>query len=366
MKFLISIIILIAFLIFVAQNTNYVELTVLNFVYQVPLFLVLLTSFGIGFCLPAIYFSLRQSLMTRRLKRISQTEEEFLRGEVNAAAGGDLVSFKILSWGEGLRLAISDKRGDALRARIGLYRRDEEVKVLINNLKKREENSINALKALRDEAALRESWEESLEFQKKLFEVCEKWEKSAQREILGLLYAYCFWKFGKDSFFDGAIAYAEGPYIMAMQARKAGLKEQEKELKKIVEKSSSAGFGDWLVFCNLDSQQVLARLINLNLSATPEALAIAYIKLHMHSKAEELIQSCSERLRLCIKLADSHKESDVLCLKYMLEDIKPFACKCGREYNFYRPFCESCLSWDTISLRRGENALRLREGDSKV
>ncbi|MEN3033755.1 MAG: LapA family protein [Aquificaceae bacterium] len=367
MKFILSVVILIAFLVFVAQNTNYVELKILNLTYQVPLFLMLLLSFGVGFGLPSIYFSLKQGIISKRLRRISKIDEGFLRGELTTAAGGDLVSLKILAKGEGLKVSVDDKRGDALRTRIGLYTRDQEVKTLINRLKKQEDMSINSLKALRDESALRESWEESLEFQKKLFDICEKWEKSTQREILGLLYAYCFWKSGNEIFLSGASAYAEGPYIMAIQARKAGLEGQEKELRKIVEKASSAGFGDWLIFSNLDNQRVLAGLVDVgHLNATPEALALAYIKLHMPSKAQELSQDCSERVRLCIALANSHKDSDALCLKYILEGIKPFICRCGREYNFYRPFCESCLSWDTISLRRGENAFGPGEGNSKV
>ncbi|MCY0866462.1 MAG: lipopolysaccharide assembly protein LapA domain-containing protein [Aquificaceae bacterium] len=184
-KILLSLSLVVLFLLFIAQNAGYVEVSFFYTVYKVPLFVLLLLSFTLGFFIPSFYFIFKEVGLKRKLNSIDQGLKELSRGYINRAErilGGPAKSLQgiksILA-----KLFIEQGRVEEAKAfdpiLVGeLFLKEGKLQEAEEEFKKalsQDEENLKALKGLRDVYSLQDRWQEALEYQDKMLDLCERW-----------------------------------------------------------------------------------------------------------------------------------------------------------------------------------------------
>lgn len=368
-KFLLIALLLTLFLLFIAQNAGYVEVRFLYSVYSVPLFVLLLFSFALGFLLPSVYYLFRDVFLRKKLATLEEAFRELSRGYLNR--GEKLLSsasrsMPALKWliaellhrqGRTEELSNLDDHASATAGYILLKegRLDEARQRFLRALSLDAEN-LKALKGLRDLSALEENWELALEYQEKVLQLCERWEKEKQKAIKAEILSKVYLQRGEAKLVEKAFDLAPTPFVYSTYLIHLLSQEKIKEANKLLERVFSAGYQREVLWNLLEREEVLAKLLPAidarSKDIDPDLLAMVYIRLNLFSKAKELEESLSTPLKALLYSSQSHREMDRYCTQSIKELFRPFACICGSLYDVYRPLCSNCLQWGEIKLRR--------------
>ncbi|MCS7171194.1 MAG: LapA family protein [Aquificaceae bacterium] len=365
-KFLVVLSLLVLFLLFIAQNAGYAEISFFYATYKVPLFVLLLTSFSIGFLLPSFYFLFKEALLKRRLHQIEEGLREWSRGYLGRAE-------KLLSSArdsQGVRVFLAKllwKQGKADEAMsINFYvcpvleeallkQEEGNLEESLKEVVLKDPENLRALKKLRDFYALRDRWETALEYQEKVLELCEKWERDVQKKVKAEIMAKLYLSGSEDKFIEKAVDIYTTPFIHAVYIKHLLKQDKSKDAKKHLDKISS-GHLEEVLWHLMEDQEALTRLLSaIETKAgtlTPDTLAMVYIKLNLPSKVKEMEDNISSVTRSLFYSTFSHKEQDKYCLEALRELSKPFFCTCGKAYNNYTPLCVRCGKWGEIKMRR--------------
>ncbi|MCS7263050.1 MAG: LapA family protein [Aquificaceae bacterium] len=361
LKLLLIVSLLLAFLLFIAQNASYVEISLFYAIYSVPLFVLLLTSFGLGFVLASLYFLLREVALVRRLKLLEGGLREWSRGYPSRAER--LLS--PLRQEKGVRTLLAELlqeqgRGEEaiqLEPSVAKEKTDYEqaVEGLSRELSQDREN-LRALKVMRNLHAVRGEWETALEYQSRILELSERWEKEAQRRIKAEIMAQVYLQRGSEKHIERAVELSATPFVYGLYLKHLLSQEKTKEAKKHWEKICSLNYQEEVLWHLMEEQETLSRLLDLvesrRDSLSADTVAMVYIRLNLLTRAKELEDELSPVVKALLHSAQSHREQDRLCEVAIRSLLRPFICSCGRNYINYRPLCEGCWKWGQVSVRR--------------
>ncbi|MCS6957466.1 MAG: lipopolysaccharide assembly protein LapA domain-containing protein [Aquificaceae bacterium] len=369
LKVLVALSLLVLFLLFIAQNASYVDVSFFYTTYRLPLFVLLLLTFAFGFLFPSFYFLLREASLKRRLNNIEEGFKEWSRGYLNRAEKlllypsrhyVGLRSFLAqILWKQGKKEeALSmDSYTLALLGEMLLKDGREEAEEKLKETLAKDEENLRALKGLRNLYALRKDWELALEYQDRILQLCEKWEKEKQKRIKAEIMAEVYLKGGGEKFIDKAMDLQTTPFVYSVYLKHLLSQNRTKDVRKVWEKLFSLGYQEEVLWMLLEDQEVLTKLLDLIEAKTDflsaDTLAMIYIKLNLFSKAKELEDKLSNNIKALLYSTLSHREQDRYCMESIGELLKPFVCSCGKAYNRYLPVCAGCFEWGDVKLRRG-------------
>lgn len=369
-KILIAIAILVLFLLFIAQNSGYVEVSLFYTAYKVPLFVLLLFSFALGFLIPSFYFIFKEALLKRRLYGIEHALEELSRGYINKAERllsgparslrgvNSVLASLLLKQGKVEEAKALDPGlvGEALLREGKAQEAEEEFKKALSQ----DAENLRALKGLRDVYALQDGWQKAFEYQEKVFDLCERWEKEHQKKIKAEILAEVYLREGEEKFIEKAVDLYATPFVYAVYIKHLLSRDKVKDAKKYWEKVLSSNYQEEVLWNLMEDQAILTKLLDLIEAKvdiiSPDTLAMVYIRLNLLSKAGELEESLSDAFKALLYSALSHKDQDKYCLSSIKDLLKPFVCSCGKAYNIYHPLCSGCFTWGEIRMRRAFHA----------
>lgn len=358
------------FLLFIAQNSGYVDVGFFYTTYSVPLFVLLLITFSLGFLLPSLYFLLREAGIRKHLKHIQEGLKEWSRGYIGRAER----SLSSLKQSEGISSFLAEllwERGNlqelftmpslAVVGEIMLREGKEEAEKAFKEVLSKDPENLRALKGLRDFYALKDKWETALEYQEKVFELCEKWEKEEQKRIKAEIMTQVYLKNGEERLIEKAVDLYSSPFVQAVYIRHLLSQERIKEVRKQWDKAFSLGHQEELLWHLMEDQESLSKMLDLvearAPTLSPDTLAMVYIKLNLLTKAKELEDKLSHITKTFLQSSLSHREQDRQCLRALKALLKPFSCSCGKVYNSYTPMCGACFMWGKVKLRRDMDAI---------
>ncbi|MEN3028544.1 MAG: lipopolysaccharide assembly protein LapA domain-containing protein [Aquificaceae bacterium] len=368
-KLILALSLLLFFLLFIAQNAGYVDVGFFYTTYRMPLFLLLLFTFALGFFLPSLYFLLREAVLKRHLQHLEEGLKEWSRGYVGRAERflssarpfeGVRSLLTELLWRMGERDRVIRMEAPAVVGEILLREGKEEAEESFKEALSKDPENLRALKGLRDLYALRDDWEKALEYQERVLELCERWEREQQKRVKAEIMGEVYRKGGGERFIEKAVDLYTTPFLQALYIKHLLSQERVKEARKQWDKVFSLGYQEEVLWLLMEDQEVLSKLLNfVEVRAdafSPDTLAMVYIRLNLLTKARELEDRLSRITRVFLQSALSHREQDKHCMEAIKELLKPFLCSCGKAYNIYKPLCAGCFRWGELRLRRGLNA----------
>lgn len=368
-KILLLISILIAFLLFIAQNSAYVEVHLFYATYQIPMFVLLLFSFAFGFLLPSIYFIFREVMIKKRLHGLEEGLKEFSRGYLHRAERLLLSAGRSAHSARTLIAEIIHKQGRteelknfnsvalATVGEIMLRGGDlQEAEGKFNQALLQDAENLRALKGLRDLYALLDDWDRALEQQEKVIQLCERWEKEKQKGIKAEIMAMLYIKNGEQKLIEKAFDMNPSPFIYSVYIKHLLSQDKLKDAKKFWEKVLSVGYQEEVLWNLLEDEKGLTKLLDaIEAKAEaidPNVLFMVYLRLNMLSKAKNLEEKLTAPFKALLYSSQSHREQDRYCMESLKELLTPFVCSCGKTYNAYKPLCETCMRWGNIKFRR--------------
>ncbi|RME09612.1 MAG: DUF1049 domain-containing protein [Aquificota bacterium] len=368
-KLLILIALLIIFLLFIAQNAAYVEVRFFYITYSIPMFVLLLSSFALGFLFPSLYFLLREAVIKRRLHGLEVGLKELSRGYLGRAerlllsAGKSLEAVRWLVaeiMGEQGRLEELRSFNGASSASVGEIMlkegRLQEAEERFLQALSRDAENLRVLKGLRDVNALKEDWEGALEYEEKVFDLCERWEREKQKGVRAEIMTMLYLKKGEERLIEKALDLNPSPFVYSVYIRHLLSQDRLKDARKSWEKVFSLGYQEEVLWNLLEDEEGLTKLLPVveakAESIDPNILSMVYIRLNLFSKARSLEDRLKAPLKALLYSSQSHREQDRYCLHSLKELLRPFVCSCGRAYNTYRPLCAGCMKWGEIKFRR--------------
>ncbi|MFN3870375.1 MAG: lipopolysaccharide assembly protein LapA domain-containing protein [Aquificaceae bacterium] len=367
-KLLVVLLILVAFFLFVAQNSGYVEVSFLHQTYKMPLFVLLLISFAVGFILPSLYFVFKETFLKRKLHLIEKGLKEYSRGYINKAESVLKGLVRSVSGVEVFVVEALKKQGKledlkayssinpALVGEAFLESGKEEAEEEFKKAISQDGENLRALKGLRDFYALKEDWQKALEYQERVLQVCEKWEKDHQKRIKAEIMAKGYLTNGEEKLIEKAIDLFPTPFVYAIYIKYLLSQDKIKDAGKYWEKAFSLNYHEEVIRNLLEDEATLTKLLDLIQSKSnhisPDTLALVYIRLNLFSKAKEIEESLSVPIKALLHSTLSHREEDKYCVQSLWRLLKPFECSCGKIYDRYEPLCSGCLRWGEIKLRR--------------
>ncbi|MCX7990347.1 MAG: lipopolysaccharide assembly protein LapA domain-containing protein [Aquificaceae bacterium] len=370
-KLILALSLLLFFLLFIAQNAGYVDVGFFYTTYRMPLFLLLLFTFALGFFLPSLYFLLREAVLKRHLNHLEEGLKEWSRGYMGKAEKllsssrpleGVRSMLAELLWKKGEGERVSEMGVPAVVGEMLLREGKEGAEESFEEALSKDPENLRALKGLRDFYALKEDWEKALEYQERVFELCERWEREEQKRVKAEIMGEVYRKGGGERFIEKALDLYTTPFLQALYIKHLLSQERTKEAKKQWDKIFSLGYQEEVLWHLIEDQEVLSKLLNFieaKVEAfSPDTLAMVYIKLNLLTKARELEDRLSRITKVLLQSALSHREQDKHCMEAIKELLEPFLCSCGKAYNTYTPLCGGCLKWGELKLRRGLNAGR--------
>ncbi|MFN7064875.1 MAG: tetratricopeptide repeat protein [Aquificaceae bacterium] len=368
LKLLLVLVILVVFFLFIAQNSGYVEVSFLYQVYRMPLFVLLLLSFFIGFILPSLYFLLRETILKRKLSLIEKGLGEFSRGYIGKA--GAILDGLVKSF-NGIGIIVIEalrrqERSEDIRAynsilpavvgEILLRQGKDEAEGEFEKALFQDEENLRALKGLRDFYALRGNWQKALEYQEKVLQLCERWEKDYQKRIKAEIMAKVYLEKGEEKLIEKAMDLSPTPFVYTVYLKYLLSQDRLRDAGKYWEKAISLKYHEEILWNLLEDQAALTKLFELIQNKAdyihPDTLSMVYIRLNLFSKIKEMEERLSDTIKALMYSASSHRREDKYCLQSLWELLKPFECSCGKVYNKYEPVCFGCFVWGEIRLRR--------------
>ncbi|WPM33016.1 lipopolysaccharide assembly protein LapA domain-containing protein [Hydrogenobacter sp. T-2] len=368
-KLLVLIAFLTAFLLFIAQNAGYVEIRFFHIVYNIPLFVLLLFTFAFGFLLPSFYLLLRVTMLKRRLHGLEEGLRELSRGYLSRAERLLFSAGKFVEPARSLVAEVVHKQGkleelknfnSTAAATVG------EIMLREGNLQEAERKfdqallqdgeNLRAIKGLRNLYALSENWERALEYQEKVLQLCEKWEREKQKGIKAEIMAMVYLKKGEERLIEKAFDLNPSPFVYSVYIKHLLSQDRIKDARKVWEKAVSMGYQEEVLWNLLEDEKALTKLLDdieaKAESIDPNVLCVVYLNLNLISKAKNLEEKLTIPFKALLYSSQSHKEQDKYCLLGIKELLKPFVCSCGKAYNTYKPLCVECIRWGEIKLRR--------------
>lgn len=372
-KVLLSLLLLVSFLLFIAQNSGYVDVSLFYATYRVPIFLLLLMPFALGLLPSSLYLLMKEASFKRRLRNIDTALRELFRGypfRAERAAGYSGASYEGLNalrvhalrqYDHTQSVMVSDPTSLSVLGMTALLwgKLDEAEQYLRESFEKDREN-LRTIKSLRDIHALREEWQQALEFQEMVIQLCEKWERDRQKRTKAEIMAKVYLETGEERTIEKAVDTHASPFVYAIYLRHLLSTDNAREAKKTWEKILSQNLQEDVLWILLEDQSTLTKLLNLvensTKSLSPDTLAMLYIKLNLLSKVKGIEGELSTITKAIHLSSTSHREQDAYCLKSLLELLKPFVCSCGRSYRSYTPICHGCLKWGEVRFGRLQDA----------
>jgi len=379
-KVIVAIALIVLFLVFVAQHAYYVQLNLFGMTYQVPLFVIILISFAVGFILPALYFlvkdvkhsSFRKSLM-KGISHLARGYFQKAEGELLSASKKieevALITIKaIAERGEIHRvqeLSLSREKGlvDAILGYYLLKSKDyQKAKESFTSSLSKDPYNLTALKGLRDISFLEKDMLTCISYQEKVLKLCEKWEKDLQKRVFAEMLAYAseILPEKREEFLKKALDTYKTFYTQAIWIKYMLEKGDSKEAKKQLDKAFSEGTQNEVLAILYQDEEKLTKIMDFirerQESINPEVLVRIYIKLSLFTQIKPLLDKVSQPLKLIALSSESHRDIDKTCGDVLQKLYRPWVCSCGEVYNSYVPLCERCLTWGNIILRRTDDA----------
>lgn len=368
-KLFVAFIAIALFLVLIAQNASYVDVSFFHYTWKVPLFLLLLVSFGFGFVLPYLYFFFRETALKSRLLKLKDALKELGRGYLgrsekvlaslrNSFKESAVLSALVLDM-QGRHEDVKSIEGSAnalagyILLKKGLI---QEAKGKFQKAFEEDQENLMAIKGLRDISFLEGKIEEALELQKKVLKLTERWDKENQKAIKAELLAHLYLKKGEEELIQEAYDSHTTPYVIYAYIVSLLKRGKIKDAKKQFEKAFSFGFQEDLLWHMLEDPKSLAELYDYieenKERISPDTLAMVYLRLNLFKKAEAIQEKLSPALRAIILSTTSHREEERRYGQVVEELLFPFVCSCGKPYKKYKPLCDNCYTWTNIR-RRG-------------
>lgn len=378
-KVLVAVALIVLFLVFVAQHAYYVQLNFFGMVYQVPLFVIILFSFSVGFILPTLYFLMRDLRQNTFRKNLMNGISYLARGYFQKAEGELLPASKkreevalitlkaLVEKGEIHRaqeLKFNRERGlvDALIGYYLLKAKDyQKAKESFLSALSKDPSNLTALKGLRDVSFLEKDMLLCVNYQEKILKLCEKWEKDLQKKIFAEVLAYAseILSENREEFVKKAFDTYKTFYTQAVLIKYVLEKGDVKEVKKQLDKVFSTGIQNEVLAILHQEEEKLTKIMDIirekQESINTEVLVRIYIKLSLFTQIKPLLDKVSEPLKLIAFSSESHRDTDKTCGEILQKFYKLWVCSCGESYNSYVPLCERCLTWGNITLRGVED-----------
>ncbi|MDW8433829.1 MAG: hypothetical protein RMK35_03385 [Aquificaceae bacterium] len=354
-KFLLILSLLMLFLLFIAQNAGYVDVSFFYVTYRIPLFALLLLVFTLGFLVPSSYFLLKEAILKKRVRLLEGGLKEWARGYLGKAE--KLLSSFGRSEGVSFLLdKVLEERGKLEGAssvdETSLKEGRGEVEEKLKEAEGKDPENLRVLKSLRDFYALKGEWEKALEYQEKVLNLCEKWDKEHQKRIKAEVMAELYRKTGEDKYIESSVNLYTTPFVHAMYLKHLLSQDKEKDARKQWERVISSGYQEQVLWHLMEDQETLTKLLGFVEARaellSPETLAMLYIKLNLLTKAKALEDRLSIVTKAFLYSTLSHREQDRLYLNALKELFHPFACVCGKTYIEYTPVCGGCLRWGEV------------------
>ncbi len=269
-KLLIFIVLLTAFLLFIAQNAAYVEVRFFHVIYNIPLFVLLLFSFALGFLFPSLYLLFKEAILKRRISALKEGLRELSRGYPNRAERLLLSAGKFfepvrsllaeLIYTQGRLEEFKNFNGVA-SATVGEIllreKRVQEAKEKFDQALLQDGENLKAIKGLRDAYALLEDWEKALEYQERVIQICEKWEKEKQKSIKAEIMAMVYLKKGEEDLIEKAFDLNPSPFVYSAYIKHLLSQDKLKDAKKVWEKAISLGYQEEVLWNLLEDENCL-------------------------------------------------------------------------------------------------------------
>ncbi len=373
-KLLFTFSLLVIFALFIAQNSGYVDINLLYQTHRVPLFVILLLSFGLGFIFPFLFLAIREAMLKRKMDLIDKGLGEFSRGYIEKGRQLLREPAKQIIGLNGLLVEILKKQKKweeidsyssivpAIVGEVMIREKGEKAEEQLKKALSQDNENLRALKGLRDLYALRNDWKKAFEYQERILNLCEKWEKEHQKRIKAEIMAKMFLEDGREEFIEKAMDISSTSFVYSVYIKHLLLQDRIKDAKKHWEKAISLNYHEYILWNLIEDETNLTKLFDIiqerKDQISPDTLAVVYIKLNLFSKAQDLENQLSDTTRALLYSASSHRVEDKYCLQSLWNLIKPFECSCGEDYNTYNPICHKCLAWVKISMRRFENVNR--------
>ncbi len=367
---------LIVFLvIFAYYNLNTVVFRLFELSIEAPLFLLLLSAFGLGLITALGYSQLKGATLSNfagalreglrhfglgyykkaesRLSRLSDREEilpllwEILKREKRA------ISVDLNRYEEGI--------AETLLAE-SLWKEDIDRAIdLLEIALGKNFSNLRARKMLRSLYFLKGHIEKSLEIQKTIIRDSEKQDRDREKMIYTEILA-----FQEQESLPKEIEKARDIHLIATSLILE--KGKGKVVKQALKNAFARGLQDDLVLLLLEKNLITADVLEVigereeDISA--DTLALLYLSIGRVERAKELEDRLSEPIKLIVR--EAQERGDLL--REMVKAIKLWKCSfCGVEYNNYSPICCNCLEWASITTKGGfRDACRFRQENDQA
>ena len=383
-RVLLIVALVLVFSLFVAQNTTTVNVNFLNYTLPMPLFFLVLVSAFFGFLIPALYMSIKISSKLRRINQIDRMLRYFYTGYFSKSAdvakslardwepaGAVYVESQTLKGDLSLEVGDFNKDSGLLEGYVGshLLRHKDlaQAKEYLKKALSKDEDNLTALKAYRDSCYMESNIKECVEYQEKVLQKCERWEKEKQKAILAELLCILSENVDdlkeKENLLNRAFDLQKTPMVYAYYIANLLDRDDVREARKQMDRAFKEGLQNQVLSILMDKEKALTKMVDFveqrKDQIQPETLARIYMRLNMVGRLREIEPSLKGSIKVIAQMHASYTQEGKQCKDALLELYKPWKCKkCEKLYNSYKPYCEYCNEWMEVDLRREQDVDR--------
>ncbi len=340
-------------LLFAYYNLQEAEIRFLNYSLNMPLFLLVLASFVLGFILAHLSSELRsfgtrkygeklrKGLRKRWTGRYTEAETELsklLDGEEIVPLYVDVLDRlgkEPSLYLEKYNLGIVE----TVLARRVLRKDPERARNLLEKALGKNWENLEARRLLRSLYFLEGDFEKSIDLQRSLLQDSEKPLKEEERQILASMLS--------EAKGEGALQEVEKLPLTPSSLALLISSVDQKRRRKYISKMFQLGIQNEVILILTEKNDLSPEIIEAveeNKERFSKAvLAFLYANLGMHERLEDLKEQLPKPIRTFITGGEEDRE----CL--MLWECA----ECGKDFGRYTPVCGNCLSWNKLKTKGG-------------
>lgn len=349
-KTVVFIVFLLLGIIFAYYNLQIVEVKFYTYSFKVPLFLLILGSFGLGLFFPFFYYSLREMAFRRREENLYSFFSLFWRGYLGKALS---LFRRHLTREEFIPLYIEIKREfkEPVDVRLDLYREGiaetalaeekvpkdlEGARVLLESALGKNRENLRAKRLLRSIYLLSGDLDKAEALQREILTEIEKERRDHEQRVLSTILAEKYLK-------ERNSAYIKELWKLPISELSGAVLASVEKAEKVFKMANELGILSEVVKImeerNLLNVDVLNLIQNYRYEIRDDVLYYIYQRLNMQDQISDL-----EIKNPDLKLVKDNggKLLSIVCM---------WECKeCGKEYKNFSSVCPNCLSINSFKI----------------
>ncbi len=360
-------------LVFSYSNQSTAELNLFGHRYRMPLFALVLASFGTGFLLAYLFLGVKLLLLKGYTQRVGSGLRQLWTGY---PAGARREFSRLLSREEVLPLYMeaSKRVGEEpsvylqeyslgiaeTYTAVDLLKRDESrARELLEKALGKNWNNLTARRLLVSLYFLGGELQKALDLQRSLIKDCDKALRDKERRVLASLLALAEEK--------ETLRELEELPLTPLSARLLIEHSSDNRKRKLFLRAVEENLHNETLFLLIANRNLTPEIVEeveaLREKINRAVLYLLYSELGMGEKLRDLERELPQPVKTLVRKLGSGN-----ALPELMAVFRLFECKtCGKEYADYTPVCKNCYDWNTLKIKEGEGyADRLREQEGQA